>query len=392
MRIVKYGLALLFISCCIICFCSNSCRQASAAVDAKDSLIVINIDSLPNGPVPPMDSIYSGYKYIVDKYGSHFNDDVSFGYMVYDENHNFITYDQSLSKVTLYDSTGNFKFYVGKSGQYSYKGEYQTSIARGGAGNGIIYIVDDLHSIVQKYDYHNKYLGYFSISSVDIKRHPELNGMSKGKICDEVIPLPDGRLAVHYAYWAGNLQYNYVLMGRNNKIDATKKTMDKYNGVDKVAILPQSWHYYYNSSLYVKDLSDTVYCISGNRFIPKYVFETKNSLRKLVDAYGVNIIDTEIFKLKKHYYRIGKIQETKNYLFFSFYSFPPCGYINYCCYDKKTGKAYKMFLGGQEPELKFSNQKDTTDYILANCFFYPIINNSSVGWGKKGRVRLYVKH
>src|SRR5574344_1670284 len=115
MRIVKYGLALLFISCCIICFCSNSCRQASAAVDAKDSLIVINIDSLPNGPVPPLDEIFSHYSYVIDTYGSHFNEIPEWGYMMVTPVKGFRVFNLR-GKVELYDRKGNFLRRMGRDG------------------------------------------------------------------------------------------------------------------------------------------------------------------------------------------------------------------------------------------------------------------------------------
>lgn len=388
MRIVKYGLALLFISCCIICFCSNSCRQASAAVDAKDSLIVINIDSLLDGPVPPLDSIYSGYKYIVDKYGSHFNDSPAFGNVIETSSNNFLIFDMTSVRVALYDSTGNFIRYIGSSGYNYNKGEYSSDLLRGAADNKYIYVFDDAHSIIQKYNYNGKYLGHIRVFSIDTISFPKKKNLFGGVVCDGIIPINNYRLLLHYAYWSGNIPYNYTITDNDGNVVSSIKTMGEYDGTSNGCLTEES-HYYYNKTLYIKDLSDTVYAVLNDRFIPKYVFKQNNSFKHLTDSLGRKI---DLFKVKNNPLRVRSIQEIGRYIFFSIYKFPPLSRITYCCYDKHSHTAYKMFDDDHIPAEKLKTQRDTSDFIYANCLVCPTNNNSVIGWGKKGRVRLYVKH
>jgi|LAHS01.1.fsa_nt_gb hypothetical protein len=386
MRIVKYGLALLFISCCIICFCSNSCRQASAAVDAKDSLIVINIDSLPNGPVPPLDEIFSHYSYVIDKYGSHFNEIPEWGYMMVTPVNDFLIFNLS-GTVELYDRNGNFLRRIGRNGMDYKGGDFFSDHLRGSADSSHIYIFDDAHSVIQKYTYGGKYLGCIKVMSIDIHKHPEKKNLLKGVICDGMVPLNDSYILLHYAYWSGDIPYNYVILNKRGSIVSSLRTMGKYDGVNNGTIMEMTC-YHYRNILYVKDLSDTLYMVRDNKFIPKYYFKQHNSLSNLTDSLGGKI---DMFKVKRPLCIILSIQETDRYLFFSIYRFPPMSIFTYCYYDKMSHTAYKMFDSQHIPADKLHGQRDNADYIYVNCLVNPVINNIVEGWGKYGRMWLYIK-
>lgn len=394
MRAIKIIL-LAVLSFSFLCFRGN--REGLQRLDdnsADDSLITIDLDNMIDCGYLPIDTLYSGYSYVKDKRGGHFNDDPSFGKLSRDEKGNFIISDWISGTFTVYDSCGNnIKTYRGlrTKGELSHEGEFYTGLIRGSGGYGKMCIVDDSHSSVKVYSYGGNYLRKIPVMTIDLDEHPDYNKFMGGALCDDAIPLKNGNILIHYAFWRGNLPYNYALVNEGGGIISKRKSMGSFNGHPAKLWVAQieDIHYIYNNELYIKDWADTVYVIRNNIILPRYVFKSKRSLSRITDSLGSNV---DLFADRNLSLNIiSSMQETKNYIFFAFYPFPPAGGQVNCYYDKREQKTCRMFNGVYGKQLKFRNQEDTSDFIYSDCFVHPIFKNSSLGFGRHGRVRLYIR-
>ena len=396
MRYIYYSV--LFIIIQFVFLSLEGHCQTSNLKNEGNNIITIDLDSMVNGDLVPLDSIYSGYSYIIDKHGEYYNYNggLAFGKHLCDERGNFILFDDLMNIVQLYDRNGNFIRYVGNKGIHPSKGEYSPDGAKGGAGYGVVYIVDADHPILQKYSYGGAYIGGIPILTVDTKRNPELKSFFGMSVCDDIIPMPDGKIVVHYAYWSGNLPYNYCVISKNGTVISKRKTMGDANSTFSKSLgLFQSRYYYYNKHLYVKDLSDTIYLVKDNMFLPKYVFKHKNSFSEVVHDFGSEFSLKDLYNAKRPINVFCSIQETKNYLFFSYFPYPPASTQVNGYYDKRSRKTYKTFPGilSYKKRQKFNIQKDTSDFVYPSIPDIEVLSSDYViGTGKFGRrIKLYVK-
>ena len=384
---------LLYVLLASILFCQSGSDVKLQIVTQKmqDGLIVINLDSINEGAAVALDSIFSGYSYIVNKYGVSFNANHGLNNILCDEKGNIIETDALSGIIKLYDNKGDFLRCIGKRGTNPDKGQYYVKMCvKVGIGYGYVYVVDQQHSVIQKYSYKGDYVGRIQILSADVKKYPKSSNYFGNSLCDAVIPLPDGKMIVHYSYWAGNLPYNFCIVNSSGTLINTKQTMGHYTGKRSESLSEyQCRHYYYNNHLYLKDLSDTIYMLKGDAFVPKYVFQHNNSLSKIIDDFGS---DFNMFEIKRPLIVFSSIQETRDYLFFSYFSFPPFKNNISGYYNKTTGKVYKLSDETLKQHLRFANQKDTTDFVYPTVSFIQTLSNDCVmGIGKMGRARLYLR-
>lgn len=383
---MRYVVSIVLFWLCFMSGGSGARPLCDVQSGVEDTVYTIDLDHLVQGAHPPLDEIFSHYSYVIDKYGSHFNEIPEWGYMMVTPVNDFLIFNLS-GTVELYDRNGNFLRRIGRNGMDYKRGDFFSDHLRGSADSSHIYIFDDAHSVIQKYTYGGKYLGCIKVMSIDIHKHPEKKNLLKGVICDGMVSLKDSYILLHYAYWSGDIPYNYVILNKRGNVVSSLRTMGKYDGVNNGTIMEMTC-YHYRNMLYVKDLSDTLYMVRDNKFIPKYYFKQHNSLSNLTDSLGGKI---DIFKVKRPLCIISSIQETDRYLFFSIYRFPPMSIFTYCYYDKMSHTAYKMFDGWHIPADKLQGQRDSTDYIYVNCLVNPVINNIVEGGGKYGRMWLYIK-
>lgn len=363
--------------------CSCQADESINAVSVNiNGLIDIDLDKLEYGEQIPFDSLCSGYEYIVNQAGDTLQ--VSgWEYDVFDGCKHLAVGNVLKSTIKLYDSSGNFLNSIGKKDIDDHRPEFKDKIIfRMSPQKKIIYILANKHGKILKYSYDNQCLGSIDVLTTPILPGTQEEKLRGGAICDNISILPNENMLIHYAWWDGNQSlYNYCIMDDTGKILSTKKTGKAFNG--KTELIGELKSYYYNNLLHVKDLSDTLYTIKENKFIPKYVFHSHLTLQKLIDTSHQYI---NVNNLKKDVgYKIVSINETDRYLFFLYRSlngFLDSGY--YCYLDKIKNKAFKI--------CDYNNPcKFSPDSISIHAFTVNSFGAISIWPTKKGLIKLHLK-
>lgn len=380
----KFLLPLFFFTMVLFCSCRNTAVvvDVKEAVAIKDGLITINLDNLRQGELPPFDSLFTGYEYVVNKDTFQVS---GWEVLRFDGDENFIGINVPYSHINLYDRMGNFIRRIGQQGMRENKGEFWEFFNYCiDPTHKMVYILANKQGKVFKYNYNGDFLGMTDVFTTPIDRNITEERMRGGAVSDLIACTPQGNLLVHYAYWSGNIPYNFYLFDGNNQIIASKKTMGKFNA--KTRYMVEAKSYVYNECLHVIDFSDTAYVIKNQRFIPKYVFEQKYSLAKIVDSLGEGV---NIYEIEQPVYQISNMRETDQYLFFSYVQANRKylgDYTNrtYACYHKPTKQAFKICTEG-------TMKKWTKDSIRCSILTYQAFDKTLVYRNKEAVMKVYLK-
>lgn len=360
--------------------------QAPAdAVSFKNGLVVIDLDKLEQGEPIPFDSLFTGYEYIVNEQKDTFRIS-GWEHLQFDGDKHFVGANIPASYINLYDKTGNFIRRIGEQGRKINQGQFNEIFNFCiDPANKMVYALAHKQGKVFKYNYTGQFCGTVDILTTAIDRSTSDGRLRESAISDFIALTPSGDLLVHYAYWNGNLPYNFCLIDKSNTVVSTQKTMNRFNGKTRYGIEANS--YTYDGCLHVSDISDTIYAIRDRAFVPKYVLAQKYPLSKIADSLGCNV---DLFQLDLPVYKINSMQETDRYLFFSYielnrkYSGVMKDMV-YAYYDKRTKKAFKICTA---EKMKKWTKDSISVAVLTRLKHSDFIQISS---NKQGIIKLYLK-
>lgn len=345
----------------------QSVKNESAVV-SDSGIITINLDHLKRGKPLPMEESFAEISPVRNNDG----DTVSFGAFVFvvADKDCFIVADLSSRSVVLYDSTGNYIRQIGKKGTNVSAGEYWSiKDLAVDFKNKLIYILLSSRGKILKYNFE----GVFK-AGIDVftGSYGMLDTYSRGRICDKIVCNEEGDLIVHYAYWDGNKSpYNYCILDKNSQIVDTLKTFKEFNGTSghKKFRRPETASYIYDNKLHIKDLSDTLYFLENRKFVPKYVFISKETITQKAD-------NKDIYKDPLNFF---SLFETDRYLFFGYETRTPTVSFHYAYYDKSTQIAYEIV---DNPGYFLV---DKPQHIVYNFYWYA----NKIGYKEGGGYKVY---
>lgn len=371
-RMMRNFLTLLFILLSVYS-CGNRHSQQSVkkqlVIESDSGVVTINLDNMKRGKPCLMEESFAGISPVVGNHG----DTVSFGTFVFvvADKDCFIVADRPSRSVVLYDSVGNYIRQIGKKGTNVSAGEYwQIDDIAVDFKNKLIYILLSSRGKILKYNFE----GVFK-EGIDIPTgcYGTLDTYSRGRICDKIVCNEDGDLIIHYAYWDGNKSpYNYCIMDKDSQIVDTLKTFKEFNGTSghKRFQNSETVSYIYDHKLHIKDLSDTLYFLENRKFVPKYVFISKETITQKAD-------NKDIYKDPLNFF---SLFETDRYLFFGYETRYPTVFFHYAYYDKSTGTAYEIIDCEQGYFLV-----DNPQHIVYNFYWF----TNKIGYKSGGGNKLY---
>ena len=208
--------------------------------------------------------------------------------------------NESRSNAILFDDTSGLIVHVGSNG------EFKNIIARRGLKTGdffsfIASVVDmsvgrvyvlDL-GFVHKYSLEGNYMGSFKVLDID---KPQLG------IVDGLSLLEDGeKLLLHVNNHFGYADYDYILIDTLGKILTTHNNSYKFFRKQIIPELVNNYtSYHYDGMLLVKDNGDTLFSVTNNTMVPRYVFSSVFELTTDIfdreSTYDSKPIFTQIFE------------------------------------------------------------------------------------------------
>ena len=266
------------------------------------------------------DAINTSYSlsYIVDSIEYIYLQTPLGGITTFDISDNYFLLKDRDNRVMLFYSDGRFVTQIGREGRghADYSGLVYNVLLD--EKSNAVYILTQSKGQIMKYDLKGNF-----VTKIIIGHDADFLGL-----------IEQGIIIVHIANWTGNKENSYVVINDKGEVLKEFKNHYKYTLNKRVAYKKEGVKYIYNNNLYVKDKGDTLFMVSKDQLIPKFIFKSKCSIQES-DRLTQEQYDEAIDFLSAF--------ETDHILYFCFQS---CiknngnSPIKHGFFDKKTGKTF----------------------------------------------------